>query len=147
MTYQQRFQNYSDNTLGNSSLQIKIAGCTTCAIYTLNSLFGGSETPASNNSDLKYSDGNILWQSVNLSKIIFEWRAYAFDRNRIRLDVLNPFKGVLININMPSVPGGKHWLVVLSLGWGGYNCYNPWNNLKTFVPISQVVGSAHFSKK
>ena len=148
MTYfQQRNQNYSEQFLGNSELKIKVAGCTTCAIYTLNSLFGGFERPHRNNYDLRYSDGNILWQSVNLSKIKFEWRQYTFDRNRIRLDVLNPWKGVLININMPSVPGGKHWLVVLSLGWGGYNCYDPWSDQKTFIAVSRVVGSAHFSKK
>lgn len=144
--FQQRFQNYSDNRLGSSNLTIKQAGCTTCAIYTLNSLFGGNETPNQNNIDFRYLDGSILWGSVNLSKLKFGWRAYNFNRNKIRLDVLNPFKGVLININMPTVVGGKHWLVILSLGWGGYNCYDPWSNLKTFIPIDRVVGSAHFTK-
>lgn len=146
--FQQRFQNYSDNRLGSSSLQIKLAGCTTCAVYGLNRLAGGWETPLRNNTDFRYtSDGMLHWESANLSRIKFETRVRSFDRNKIRNDVLNPWKFVIIEISAPTVPGGKHWLVLLSLGWGGYNCYDPWSNLRTFVPIDRATGSAHFIKK
>jgi hypothetical protein len=109
---------------------------------------GGFETPSRNNIDFNYTNGGMLhWESVNLSKLKFETRVRSFDRTRIRNDVLSLRKSVIIEISAPSVPGGKHWLVVLSLGFGGYNCFDPWSNLKTFVPTSRVTGSAHFIKK
>lgn len=140
---------WANNKLGTSNATLGQYGCTTTAIAN-----AFVKMPWEICQSSKYTqDGSIIWESVETDVWKFHTRIRQFDRSRIRDVAKDPNRVIILEVKNRFSPTGRHWVTLESLGFGGYNCidpYNPankWNALKNFYNILQVLGHAEFIKK
>lgn len=149
LTNTQNNPEWSQKRLGSSSATLGQYGCTTTAIAN-----AVVKMPYEICDSSQYtSNGSIIWQSVETDKWRFNSRFRQFNRQRIREIANNPNYFVILEVKNRYSPTGRHWVTLESLGWGGYNCIDPYNPkskiyaLRNFYNIWQVLGHAEFIKK
>ena len=134
--------------LGTSNCTMAGYGCTTTAIA--NSV---NKMPWEILQTTKYTQaGAIIWESVGTDVWKFKARYRQYDRARIKQAANNSNILVILEVINRKSPTGRHWVTLESLGFGGYNCvdpYNPndkWSALRNFYNIYQILGHAEFIK-
>jgi hypothetical protein len=144
LTNTQNNPNWANQRLGNSSCTMAGYGCTTTAYAN-----GVGKRPDKVLEFAKYTQGGlIIWQSLPG----FQVRYRQYDRARIREVAKDTNRFIILEVINRNSPTSRHWVTLESLGWGGYNCVDPWNPrdkwnaLKNFYNIFQVLGHAEFTK-
>lgn len=57
--------------------------------------------------------GAIYWQTLKSLK--FHWRGYKYENDKV-LKAIKDYGGCLVEVSMPSAPGGKHWVLAIGNG-------------------------------
>ena len=151
---------YSQNDPGWADIQIGSGpyllggrngkGCTTACIADASSYFGEDKHPGILARSLQYTDrshplgpGLILWGSIGkvFTSFEFEWRFYAYDKQRIEQGLKDPGRVVLLNVDK-----GAHWVFLMgkNVPLLGYKCSDPYPHpakIRRYKP-SAIVGGA-----
>jgi hypothetical protein len=105
--------------------------------------FGKAQTPDWIASQLKFSNGLLLWNSLSNIGLKFVYRYYSRDDNRIAQALASPVEGCLIEVNH------NHWLFLtgkktvqgwkVADPWHGDSCYTNryQDNITGFCVISK----------
>lgn len=124
--YNQTDPRWSMEKLGKSQSTVGRYGCLITAIMTLNSWYGGTETPGWAARNLSFTSGGLLfWKSLSekMRKIRFVYRYYKEDREKI-LSILQSNDNAAI-LEVPFA-GAKHWLALVGYSrLNGYRVADP----------------------
>jgi hypothetical protein len=147
----QRDPKWKNLKLGNSKGTVGQYGCYITSFANL-----ACKTPIEVLQLAKFDqNGNVFSTSLETDVWKFRRMAQKFERETIRSLSLIDDIGIILKVSTPLAPTTGHWVLLQSLGDGGYNCIDPYpaNNqdqsksIIKFYPIAKVQKHAEFVKK